>query len=127
MSVIRVVLPIRRMIGPGDDEAMDPDRGQNRTHAVRSSLIGLAAIVVAYALILAVLSDPDMAHKLTYGVPPPGTAVIRNQIAVIAAVLAALGGWAAVIATRRAIPMLLMLLPTVPFVPIALFTFVVAF
>lgn len=84
-------------------------------------------MVFAYLSMWAVLSDPDMADKLTSGVTPPGTAVVGNRVAAVSAVLAALGAWIAAAASRRLLPVLVVLLAWVPFVPLALFTVVLAF
>lgn len=100
---------------------------QHRARALTLSLISFSAMAVSYLMIYAVLSDPDMTDKLMNGVAPPGTAVIGNQFAVITAVIAALAGWGTAVASRRVIPVLLVILATVPLVPIGMFTFVLAF
>jgi len=99
----------------------------DRARALTLSLIGLAAMAIAYLLMFTVLRDPDMTDKLMNGVAPPGTDVAGNRTAVIAGILAALGGWTAAIASRRVIPILLVLLASVPLAPMTLFTLVLAF
>lgn len=123
----RVVLRIRRTTGPHDDRAMSQNLRADRARALTLSLIGLAAMAIAYLLMFTVLRDPDMTDKLMNGVAPPGTDVAGNRTAVIAGILAALGGWTAAIASRRVIPILLVLLASVPLAPMTLFTLVLAF
>lgn len=93
----------------------------------RLALVAVAAMAFAFLPLWTVLSDPDMTDKLMNGVAPPGTAVIGNRVAAILAILAALGAWAAAVASRRVTPVLLVLLASVPFVPLALFTVALAF
>lgn len=100
---------------------------QDRTRAVMLSLASLAAMAIAYLLIWVVLGDPDMTDKLMTGIAPPGTAVVGNRVAVIGGIIAALGAWTAAVASRRVIPVLLVMLATVPFAPMTLFTLALAF
>lgn len=100
---------------------------QDRTRAVTLSLASLAAMAIAYLLIWVVLRDPDMTDKLMNGIAPPGTAVVGNRVAVIGGIIAALGAWTAAVASRRVIPVLLVMLATVPFAPMTLFTLALVF
>ena len=102
-------------------------RRQDRARATRLSLPALAAMAVAYLLIWIVFSDPDVADTLMNGTPPPGTAVVGNRFAVVAGVLAALGSWIAAVASRRVIPVLLVIVATMPFAPVTLFTAAIVF
>ncbi|MCF6390169.1 hypothetical protein L2K20_24610 [Mycobacterium sp. MBM] len=72
-----------------------------RARAVTLSVTAIAAMTIAYLLMFTVLRDPNVTDKLMNGVAPPGTDVTGNRTAVIAGILAALGGWTAAIASRR--------------------------
>lgn len=102
-------------------------QNQRQDRAVLLSITALAAIVITYPLIWVVLRDPDMASKFENGIAPPGTAVVGNRVAVIGGIIAALGAWTAAVASRRVIPVLLVMLATVPFAPMTLFTLALAF
>lgn len=112
-------------MSPNQTETPTQDRDRDR--AVTLSLTAVAALPVAYLLVYAVLRDPDMADKLMNGVAPPGTAVLGHRFAVIAAVIAALVAWTAAVASRRAVPVLLVMLASVPLAPMTLFAMALAF
>ena len=100
---------------------------EDRDRAAMLSLTAIAAMAAAYLLVWTVLRDPDMTDKLMNGVAPPGTDVAGNRTAVVAGILAALGAWTAATASRRVIPVLLVMLASVPFAPMTLFTLALAF
>ena len=91
------------------------------------TVAGIAGMAVAYLLVWTVLRDPDMTDKLMNVSAPPPTAVVGNRIAVIAAIVAALGAWTATVASRRVVPVLRVVLASAPLVPMTLFTLVLAF
>ena len=125
LARIQVVLPIRDAAALTDDGTMSQEQARDR--AVLLSITALAAMAIAYLLIWAVLRDPDMTDKLMNGIAPPGTAVVGNRVAVIGGIIAALGAWTAAITSRRVIPVLLVVLASVPFAPRTLFTLALAF
>lgn len=91
------------------------------------SITAFAAMIIAYLLGLTVLDDTDMASKFENGVAPAGTDIGGVRTAAAGSVVAALGAWAAAIASRRVIPALLVLLISVPFVLMSLVTLQLAF
>lgn len=100
---------------------------QDRDRAVLLSITAVAAMVIAYLLMFTVLSDPDMTDKLMNGSVAPGTDESGNRAAVVLGIGAALGGWCAAAASRRFIPVALMLLASMPLAPMSLFTLALAF
>lgn len=94
----------------------------DRDRAVMLSLVAPAAMAFAYLLVWAVLSDPHMTDKMMNGVVPPGTVAIGNRVAVGTAILAALGGCTAALASQRILPVLLVMIAAVPLTPMTLFT-----
>lgn len=106
---------------------MSPDQTQNRDRTLMLSITAVAAVVIAYLLVFTVLRDPDMTDKLMNGVAPPGTDVAGTRAAAVGGIAAILGSWTAAVASRRIIPILLVLLASVPFAPMALFTLALAF
>lgn len=100
---------------------------EDRDRAVLLSITAVAAMVIAYLLVFTVLRDPDMTDTLMNGAAPPGTDITGNRATVIGGILAALGAWTAAVASRRVIPVLLVLLASVPFAPMTLFTLALAF
>ena len=95
---------------------------QDRDRAMMLSLAAPAAMAFAYLLVWAVLRDPHMTDKMMNGVAPPETVAIGNRVAVGTAILSALGGFTAALASRRVIPVLLVMIAAVPLTPMTLFT-----
>lgn len=108
-----------------DDGAMSQE--QNPGAAVLLSVTALAAMIIAYLLGLTVLGDTDMASKFENGVAPAGADIGGLRAAAAGSVVAALGAWAAAIISRRVIPVLLVLLISVPFVLMSLVALQLAF
>lgn len=100
---------------------------EDRDRAVLMSVTAIAAMVIAYLLVFTVLGDPDMTDTLMNGVAPPGTDVVGNRATVVSGIVAAVGAWTAAIASRRVIPIALVLMASVPFGPMMLFTLALAF
>ncbi|UBV13420.1 hypothetical protein [Mycolicibacterium fortuitum] len=94
---------------------------------VMLSVTALAAMVIAYLLASTVLTDPDMASRFENGVAPPGTDIAGLRTAAIGSIVAAAGAWVAAVASRRAVPVVLLLIASVPFAPLALFALGLAF
>ena len=91
------------------------------------SITAFAAMVIAYLLGLAVLMDTNMASKFENGVAPSGTDMGGLRTAAGASIVAAVGAWASAIASRRVIPILLVLLTSVPLALLSLVTLQLAF
>lgn len=91
------------------------------------SLIGIVAMVVAYLLVFAVLSDTNMASKFENGFAPPGTDVLGNRIAAVGGVVAAGCAWVAAAAGRMVIPIILVLMASAPFALLSFVTLQLAF
>lgn len=108
-----------------DDGAMGQE--QNPDAVVLLSVTAFAAMIIAYLLGLAVLGDTDLASKFENGVAPVGTDIGGLRTAAAGSVVAALGAWAAAIASRRVISVLLVLVISVPFVLMSLVTLQLAF
>jgi hypothetical protein len=100
---------------------------QEQDRGALLSITAAAAMVVAYLLAFTVLTDPDMASRFENGVAPPGTAVVGIRTAAVASVVAATGAWVAAIASRKAIPIVLVLMATAPFALLSLVTLGLAF
>lgn len=122
---IRVVLRIHLTARAANNEAMSQEHDRDR--AVLLSIAAFAAMIIAYLLGLTVLGDTDMASKFENGVAPAGTDIGGLRIAAAGSVFAALGAWVAAITSRRVIPVLLILLISVPFVLMSLVTLQLAF
>lgn len=97
------------------------------SHRGSLSFIGIAAMVVAYLLVLAVLSDTDMASKFENGIAPPGTDVLGNRIAAVGGVVAAGCAWVAAVAGRMVVPIVLVLIASAPLALLSLVTLQLAF
>lgn len=110
-----------------DDCSMSTEKAQNRDRTAMLSIAAVSAVIVGYLLVFTVLRDPNMTDKLMNGVAPAGTDVAGTRAAAAGGFIAVLGGWAAAVATRRVIPILLVLLASVPFTPLALFALALAF
>ncbi len=110
-----------------DDGVMPRSKHEDRGRAVLLSVTAAAAMCIAYLLGFVVLGDSDMASKFENGVAPPGTDIGGIRAAAAGSVVAALGAWVSVIASRRIIPILLMLLTSVPFALLSLVTVQLAF
>ena len=108
-------------------ETMNPNQTQDRDRAVILPITAMAAVVIAYLLVFAVLRDPAMTDKLMNGAVPLGADVIGNRLVVVGGIGAAVSGWIAAVASRRIVPVVLVLLASVPFVPVALFALILAF
>lgn len=100
---------------------------QARDRAVLLSITALAAMAIAYLLGLTVLGDTGMASKFENGVAPPGTDIGGLRTAAAGSIVAAMSAWAAALTSRRVIPVLLVLLASVPFAPLTMFTLQLAF
>lgn len=100
---------------------------QEHDRGVMLSVAALAAMVVAYVLAFTVLADTGMASRFENGVAPPGTDIAGLRIAAISSTVAAAGAWVAAVASRRAVPVLLLFIASVPFAPLALFALALAF
>jgi hypothetical protein len=100
---------------------------QDRDRAVLLSITAIAAMVIAYLLGLTVLGDTDMASKFENGVAPPGTDIGGLRTAAAGSIVAAGCAWTAAITSRRVIPILLVLLISVPFALLSLVTLQLAF
>lgn len=99
----------------------------DRDRAVLLSVTAFAAMIIAYLLGLTVLGDTDMASKFENGVTPEGTDTGGLRTAAGGSVVAALGAWAAAITSRRVLPILLVLVISVPFALLSLVTLQLAF
>ncbi|QIV79500.1 hypothetical protein [Mycolicibacterium frederiksbergense] len=106
---------------------MRTDRAQDRERAAMLSIAAVSAMIIGYLLVFTVLRDPNMTDKLMNGAAPPGTDVAGIRASAVGGFIAVLGGWAAAVGTRRVIPILLALLASVPFAPLALFALALAF
>lgn len=84
-------------------------------------------MALAYLMVFVVLRDPGMTDKLMNGAAPAGTDVAGLRVAAVGGVLAALGGWVAAIASRRVIPVLLVMLASMPLAPVGVFALALAF
>lgn len=91
------------------------------------SVTAFAALVIAYLLGLTVLTDTGMASKFENAVAPAGTDISGLRTAAGASIVAVVCAWASAIASRRIIPFLLVLLASVPLVPLSLVTLQLAF
>ena len=100
---------------------------QETDRGVMLSVAALAAMVVAYLLTFTVLTDTDMASRFENGVAPPGTDIAGLRTAAVSSIVAAAGAWVAAVASRRAVPVVLVLIASVPFAPLALFALGLAF
>lgn len=123
----RVVLPIPLAPTLPDHGSVSQNPHTDRDRTVMLSISAIAAVIIAYLFVFTVLRDPDMTAKLMDGVAPPGTDVLGNRVAVVGGIITVFGAWTAAVASRRAVPIVLVLLASVPFAPIALFTLVLAF
>lgn len=112
-----------------DDDGMrqNQDKDQVAGRAAMLSITAAAALVAAYLLGLVVLTDTDMASKFENGVTPPGTDIGGIRTAAGMSIAAAACAWVSVIATRRVIPILLMVFASGPFVLMSLVTLQLAF
>lgn len=90
-------------------------------------MIGIMAMVIAYLLTFTVLSDTGLASKFENGVAPPGTDVAGLRVTAVASVVAAVSAWATVVAGRAVIPIVLVLLASVPFALLSLIALLLAF
>lgn len=99
----------------------------DRDSAVLLSVTAFAALVIAYLLGLTVLTDTGMASKFENGTAPTETDTGGLRAAAGASIVAAVCAWASAIASRRTIPILLVLLASVPFVLLSLVTLQLAF
>lgn len=95
--------------------AMSKPMSKDHDRATLLSITAVAAMIVAYLLAFSVLSDTDMASKFENGVAPPGTDLVGIQTAAVASIVAALGAWAAALASKRTAPAVLVLAATAPF------------
>ena len=84
-------------------------------------------MAVAYLLAFAVLSDTDMASKFENGVAPSGADVSGMRAAAAGSIVAAGGAWVTVVAGRRIVPIVLVLIASAPFAVLSLFTMQLAF
>lgn len=100
---------------------------QEHDRGAMLSVAALAAIVIAYLLAFTVLTDTDMASRFENGIAPPGTDIAGLRTAAISSIAAAAGAWVAAVASRRAVPIVLVLIASVPFAPLALFALGLAF
>lgn len=100
---------------------------QDRGSAALLSVTAFAALVIAYLLGLTVLTDTDMASKFENGIAPAGTDIGGLRTAAGASITAAVCAWASAIASRRVLPVLLVLLASVPFVLLSLVTLQLVF
>lgn len=100
---------------------------QEHDRGVMLSVAALAAMVIAYLLTFTVLTDTDMASRFENGVAPPGTDIAGLRTAAISSIVAAGGAWIAAVASHRAVPVVLILVASVPFAPLALFSLGLAF
>lgn len=100
---------------------------QEHDRGAMLSIIALAAMAIAYLLAFTVLIDTDMASKFENGVAPPGTDVAGIRTAAVTSIVAALSSWVAAIASRKPIPVVLVLIASAPFAPLSLITLGLAF
>ncbi|MEN4464245.1 hypothetical protein ABFV47_25085 [Mycolicibacterium fortuitum] len=100
---------------------------QEHDRGVMLSVAALAAMVIAYLLVSTVLTDTDMASRFENGVAPPGTDIAGLRTVAVSSIVAASGAWVAAVASRRAVPVVLMFIASVPFAPLALFALGLAF
>lgn len=100
---------------------------QEHDRGVMLSVAALAAMVIAYLLTFTVLTDTDMASRFENGVAPPGTDIAGLRTAALSSIVAATGAWAAAVASRRAVPVVLIFIGSVPFAPLTLFALGLAF
>lgn len=100
---------------------------QEHDRGVMLSVAALAAMFIAYLLTFTVLTDTDMASRFENGVAPPGTDITGLRTAAISSIAAASGAWVAAVASRSAVPVVLILIASVPFAPLALFSLGLAF
>lgn len=91
------------------------------------SIIALAAMAIAYLLAFTVLTDTDMASKFENGIAPPGTDIAGIRIAAATSIVAATSAWVAAIASRKPIPVVLVLIASAPFAPLSLIALGLAF
>ncbi|WP_141864094.1 hypothetical protein [Arthrobacter sp. SLBN-53] len=106
---------------------MTMDRTHGRDLAVLLSLTAVVAMGLAYLLIFIVLRDPGMTDKLMNGATPAGTDVGGIRVTAVGAVLAALGAWVAAVASRNLIPVILVMLASMPLAPLGVFVLALAF
>jgi hypothetical protein len=100
---------------------------QENDRSAMLSVAAVAAMVTSYLLAFTVLSDTDIASKFENGVVPPGTDVTGLRTAAVSSIVAAAGAWVAAVASRKAVPIVLVLISVVPFSPLALFALGLAF
>ncbi|MDH6193432.1 hypothetical protein M2272_000053 [Mycobacterium frederiksbergense] len=100
---------------------------QENDRGAMLSVAALAAMVIAYLLAFTVLTDTDVASKFENGVAPPGTDVAGLRAAAFASIVAAAGAWVTAVASRKAVPVVLVVFACVPFSPLALFALGLAF
>lgn len=100
---------------------------QENDRSAMLSVAAVAAMVTSYLLAFTVLSDTDIASKFENGVVPPGTDVTGLRTAAVSSIVAAAGAWVAAVASRKAVPVVLVLISVVPFSPLALFALGLAF
>ncbi len=72
------------------DAMADDTLRARQDKATMLSLLGVVAMVTAYAMSFSVLSDTDMASKFENGVVPPGTDITGIQTCVIGSIIAAI-------------------------------------
>lgn len=106
---------------------MSTHTAQTRDPAAMLSITAVCAVIIGYLLVFTVLGDPNMTDKLMNGEAPPRTDVAGTRAAAAGGLIATLDGWAAAVATRRVIPILFMLLASIPFAPLVLFALALAF
>lgn len=106
---------------------MTTDQARGRDRAILLSLTAMVAMTLAYLLVFIVLRDPGMTDKLMNGTAPAGTDVTGMRVAAVGGALAALGGWVAAVASRRLIPVMLMVLTSIPLAPVGVFALALAF
>lgn len=68
-----------------------------------------------------------MASRSENGVATPGTDIAGLRTAAISSTVAAAGAWVAAVASRSAVPALLLFIACVPFAPLVLFALALAF
>lgn len=106
---------------------MTTDQAHGRDRAILLSLTAMIAMALAYLLMFIVLRDPGMTDKLMNGTAPAGTDIAGMRLAAVGGVLAALGGWVAAVASRKLIPVMLMVLASIPLAPVGVFVLALAF